>query len=53
MVGASARIVRRLAKAAGIDKRITPHSLRHNFITAALDRHANYIVSPFVDVRHP
>lgn len=34
---ASARIVRRLAKAAGIDKRISPHSLRHSFITAALD----------------
>ena len=34
---ASARIVRRLAKAAGIAKRICPHSLRHSFITAALD----------------
>ncbi len=34
---ASARIVRRLAKKAGIDKRISPHSLRHSFITAALD----------------
>jgi site-specific recombinase XerD len=34
---ASARIVRRLAKRAGIDKRISPHSLRHSFITAALD----------------
>ena len=34
---ASARIVTRLAKAAGIDKRISPHSLRHSFITAALD----------------
>jgi len=34
---AAARIVRRLAKAAGIDKRISPHSLRHSFITAALD----------------
>ena len=33
----SARIVRRLAKRAGIDKRISPHSLRHSFITAALD----------------
>ena len=32
---ASARIVRRLTKAAGIDKRISPHSLRHGFITAA------------------
>lgn len=34
---AAARIVRRLAKAAGIDKRISPHSLRHSFITTALD----------------
>ena len=34
---ASARIVRRLARRAGIDKRISPHSLRHSFITAALD----------------
>ncbi len=34
---ASARIVRRLAKRAGIDKWISPHSLRHSFITAALD----------------
>ena len=34
---AAARIVRRLAKAAGIGKRISPHSLRHSFITAALD----------------
>lgn len=34
---AAARIVRRLAKMAGIDKRVTPHTLRHAFITAALD----------------
>jgi integrase len=34
---AASRIVRRLAKRAGIDKRISPHSLRHSFITAALD----------------
>lgn len=34
---AAARMVRRLAKAAGISKRIGPHSLRHSFITAALD----------------
>ena len=33
----AARIVRRLAKRAGIDKNISPHSLRHSFITAALD----------------
>jgi site-specific recombinase XerD len=32
-----ARMVRRLAKWAGIDKKISPHSLRHSFITAALD----------------
>ncbi len=34
---AASRIVKRLAKAPGIDKRISPHSLRHSFITAALD----------------
>jgi len=34
---AAARIVRRLAKRAGIDKRVTPHRLRAAFITAALD----------------
>ena len=34
---AAARVGRRLAKAAGISKRIGPHSLRHSFITAALD----------------
>ncbi len=33
----AARIVRRLAKRAGIEKNISPHSLRHSFITAALD----------------
>ncbi|MBS4010522.1 MAG: tyrosine-type recombinase/integrase, partial [Roseovarius sp.] len=31
------RIVRRLAERAGIDKPISPHSLRHAAITAALD----------------
>ena len=31
------RIVKRLAKRSGIDKPISPHSLRHSFITAALD----------------
>ena len=30
-------IAQRLTKHAGIDKKITPHSLRHSFITAALD----------------
>lgn len=34
---AATRIVRRLAKAAGITKHISPHSLRHSFITACLD----------------
>jgi site-specific recombinase XerD len=34
---AAARIVKRLARPAGITKRISPHSLRHSFITAALD----------------
>ncbi len=33
----AARVVRRLAKRAGIDKNTSPHSLRHSFITAALD----------------
>ena len=31
------RVVRRLAKKAGINKRISPHSLRHAFVTACLD----------------
>jgi site-specific recombinase XerD len=34
---AAARIVRRIAKAAGIAKHVGPHTLRHGFITAALD----------------
>ena len=34
---AADRTVTRLAKRAGITKRISPHSLRHSFITAALD----------------
>ena len=34
---AAARIVRRIARAARIDKRVGPHTLRHGFITAALD----------------
>jgi integrase/recombinase XerD len=34
---AASRIVRRVARAAGLDKHITPHSLRHAFTTAALD----------------
>ncbi len=33
---AADRTVKRLARRAGITKRISPHSLRHSFITAAL-----------------
>ena len=31
------RIVRKIARRAGITKAVTPHTLRHAFITAALD----------------
>jgi integrase/recombinase XerD len=31
------RIVRKVARRAGISKTVTPHTLRHAFITAALD----------------
>jgi integrase/recombinase XerD len=31
------RIVRRIARRTGIGKSVTPHTLRHAFITAALD----------------
>jgi site-specific recombinase XerD len=34
---AADRMVKRLARRAGITKAISPHSLRHSFITAALD----------------
>jgi integrase len=34
---AAARIVRRIARRAGISKKVGPHTLRHAFITAALD----------------
>jgi integrase len=34
---AAARVVVRLAKKVGIKKRLSPHSLRHAFITACLD----------------
>jgi integrase/recombinase XerD len=34
---AADRTVKPLARRAGISKRISPHSLRHSFITAALD----------------
>ena len=35
---AATRIVRRVAKSAGVTKRISPHSLRHSFITAVFSR---------------
>jgi len=35
--GAADQIVKRLARRAGIGKQISPHSLRHTFITLALD----------------
>ena len=31
------RVVRRIARRAGITKKVGPHTLRHAFITAALD----------------
>jgi site-specific recombinase XerD len=34
---AASRVVRRIARDAGIAKRVGPHTLRHAFITAALD----------------
>ena len=34
---AAGRVVRRTARRAGINKRVGPHTLRHAFITAALD----------------
>jgi site-specific recombinase XerD len=34
---AASRVVRRIARRAGISKRVCPHTLRHAFITAALD----------------
>ena len=33
----AARVVRRIAREAGVVKRVGPHTLRHAFITAALD----------------
>jgi integrase/recombinase XerD len=36
-VAAARRTVRRLCRQAGITKRVTPHSFRHAFVTAALD----------------
>jgi site-specific recombinase XerD len=37
IVTRAGRIVRRVARRAGIGKRLGPHTLRHAFITAALD----------------
>lgn len=34
---AADRVVKRMVKAVGIKKRITPHSFRHSFVTLALD----------------
>lgn len=34
---AAQKIVRRLARSAGIEHAVSPHSLRHGFVTAALD----------------
>ena len=36
-LASAARIVRRVARRAGITKPVGPHTLRHAFITAALD----------------
>jgi integrase len=36
-VGSARRTVRRLCRKIGVTKRITPHSLRHSFVTMALD----------------
>jgi integrase/recombinase XerD len=38
---AGAKVVRRLARDAGITKTISPHSLRHSFVTIALDAGAS------------
>jgi integrase/recombinase XerD len=35
------KVIRRLARQAGADKRVSPHSLRHTFVTAALDAGAS------------
>jgi site-specific recombinase XerD len=45
---AADRTVKRLARRAGVIKRISPHSLRHLFITAALDAGV-----PLRDVQRP
>src|SRR5499427_4157452 len=52
----AARIVRRLARRAGISKPVGPHTLRHAFITAALDagfRSATSMKPPRMPIRAP
>jgi site-specific recombinase XerD len=44
---AAARTVRRIARKAGIDKRLSPHSMRRSYITVALDSGV-----PLRDVQH-
>lgn len=44
---AAARIITRIGKKAQVEKRISPHSMRHSFITAALDAGV-----PLRDVQH-
>lgn len=44
---ASARTIKRIARKAGIDKRLSPHSMRRSFITVALDSGV-----PLRDVQH-
>jgi len=50
------RIVRKVARRAGIAKTVTPHTLRHAFITAALDagsRCATCKKPPLMPIRAP
>jgi site-specific recombinase XerD len=42
---AAGRIVRRIARRAGITKPVGPHTLRHAFITAALDAGCPFVMS--------
>ena len=50
------RIVRKTARRAGIAKTVTPHTLRHAFITAALDAGSRCATSkkpPLMQIREP
>lgn len=38
---AAGKVIRRLTRDAGIEKRVSPHTLRHAFVTAALDAGAS------------